>query len=205
VVGTLRTYRALLRDRTFVGLMLVAGLAMAAIFAYVSGSSFVFQEQYGLDEQEFGLAFGAGAIGLIGSTQLNPVLLRRWQPQQLLVSALVIGVPARRSCWRPPDRRRRAARAGAPAVGGARRRGPGDAAHPGPGAVASRRGRRTAAALLGATQFGVAAVIAPLVGPARQRRPGDVRGRRRDDGGRAGRPDAGRPPRPLLIDDAAHR
>jgi DHA1 family bicyclomycin/chloramphenicol resistance-like MFS transporter len=90
--GTVRTYRALLRDRTFVGLILVAGLAMAAIFAYVSGSSFVLQGEYGLDEQEFGLAFGAGAVGLIASTQLNPVLLRRWEPQQLLVSALVVGV-----------------------------------------------------------------------------------------------------------------
>ena len=62
----------LFRDRTYVGLVLVAGLAMAALFAYVSGSSFVFQEQFGLDEQQFGLLFGAGAVWLIAATQLNP-------------------------------------------------------------------------------------------------------------------------------------
>ena len=36
------------------GLVFVAGLGMAALFAYVSGSSFVFQDQYGLGQQEFG-------------------------------------------------------------------------------------------------------------------------------------------------------
>lgn len=71
VRATLGAYRTLLRDRTFVGLVVVAGLSMAALFGYVAGSSFVFQGQYGMDEQTFGLVFGAGAIGLIAATQLN--------------------------------------------------------------------------------------------------------------------------------------
>ncbi|MGW3896931.1 multidrug effflux MFS transporter [Micromonospora profundi] len=91
VRATLRDYRGLLNDRAFVGLVLVAGLAMAALFAYVSGSSFVLQQQYGLDEQEFGLAFGAGAVGLIAATQFNVRLLRRFTPQQILISALIAG------------------------------------------------------------------------------------------------------------------
>ena len=70
--GTLRGYGALLRDRTYVGLVLVAGLTMAGLFTYVSGSSFVYQGEFGLDEQQFGLLFGAGAVWLIAATQLNP-------------------------------------------------------------------------------------------------------------------------------------
>jgi DHA1 family bicyclomycin/chloramphenicol resistance-like MFS transporter len=165
VLGTLRTYRSLFRDRAFVGLILVAGLAMAAIFAYVSGSPFVFQEQYGLDEQEFGLLFGAGAIGLIGSTQLNPVLLRRWQPQQLLVAALVIGVlcSAVLLCT---------ALTGAGGLVGllvplwAVLTAVGLAMPHTPALALTRHGEAagTAAALLGATQFGLAALIAPCVG-----------------------------------------
>lgn len=62
VGSTLRTYRRLLRDRTFVGLVLVAGLAMAGLFGYITGSSFVLQQQFGLDQQQFGLMFGAGAV-----------------------------------------------------------------------------------------------------------------------------------------------
>jgi DHA1 family bicyclomycin/chloramphenicol resistance-like MFS transporter len=53
-------YGALLRGRTFVGLVLVAGLTMAAVFGYVGGSSFVMQEQYGLGVRQFGLVFGLG-------------------------------------------------------------------------------------------------------------------------------------------------
>jgi DHA1 family bicyclomycin/chloramphenicol resistance-like MFS transporter len=91
VAGTLHTYRRLLRDRTLVGLVLVAGLTMAGLFSYVSGSSFVFQRQFGLDEQEFGLLFGAGAVWLIAATQLNPLVLRRWTSAQVLVAGTVAG------------------------------------------------------------------------------------------------------------------
>ena len=92
--GTLRTYGGLFRDRTFVGLILVAGLTMAALFTYISGSSFVFQREFGLDEQQFGMLFGAGALFLIAATQLNPLLLRRWSPAQILVAGTVAGAAA---------------------------------------------------------------------------------------------------------------
>src|SRR3546814_7733449 len=71
-----RAYRDLLRDSTFVGLVGVAGFTMASLFAYVSGSSFVMQDEFGLSEQPFGFVFGAGAIFLIGGTQLSARLLR---------------------------------------------------------------------------------------------------------------------------------
>src|SRR3954453_4264563 len=94
VGGTLRAYRGLFRDRAYVGLVLVAGLTMAALFAYVSGSSFVYQDEFGLDEQQFGLLFGAGAVWLIGATQLNPVVLRFFSPAQILVTTTVAGTVA---------------------------------------------------------------------------------------------------------------
>ncbi|MGC4819341.1 multidrug effflux MFS transporter [Micromonospora sp. DT63] len=165
VAATLRDYRALLNDRAFVGLVLVAGLAMASLFAYVSGSSFVLQREYGLDEQQFGLAFGAGAVGLIGATQFNVRLLRRYTPQQILISALIAGTAAGllliafaatgfgglgtllASLWLV------LAAAGL--------------ALPNAPALAMSRHSEaagTAAALLGAVQFGVGAVSAPLAG-----------------------------------------
>src|SRR5262249_47163800 len=64
----LQTYRLLLRDRMFVGLVLVAGFSLASLIGYVAGSSFVFQNQYGLSQQQFGVVFGAGALGLIGAS-----------------------------------------------------------------------------------------------------------------------------------------
>lgn len=91
VAATGRVYQTLLRDRAFVALVLVAGFSMAAVFAYVAGASFVFQRQYGLDEQMFGLVFGAGALGLIGATQLNVVLLRRYTSERILTGAMATG------------------------------------------------------------------------------------------------------------------
>ncbi|WP_245691805.1 multidrug effflux MFS transporter [Geodermatophilus telluris] len=163
--GTLRGYRALLRDRTYVGLVLVAGLTMAGLFSYVSGSSFVFQDQFGLDEQQFGLLFGAGAVWLIAATQLNPVVLRRFSPAQVLVAGTIGG-----------------ALAGAVLLGLAATGtgglwavalplwavlfSSGLALPNAPALALSRHGEAagTAAALLGAVQFGVGAVVAPLVG-----------------------------------------
>ena len=86
VVSTLRTYGRLLHDRAFVGLVLVAGLTMAGLFGYVAGSSFVFQQQFGFDQQQFGMSFGAGAAFLIAATQLNAYLLRAFEPGTLLLA-----------------------------------------------------------------------------------------------------------------------
>src|SRR4051812_19828641 len=94
IAGTRRTYATLFRDRSFVGLVIVAGLTMAALFSYVSGSSFVYQREFGLDEQQFGMLFGAGAAFLIAATQLNPLLLRRWSPAQILVTGTGSGAVA---------------------------------------------------------------------------------------------------------------
>jgi DHA1 family bicyclomycin/chloramphenicol resistance-like MFS transporter len=165
VLGTLRVYGSLLRDRTYVGLVLVAGLAMAALFAYVSGSSFVFQEQYGLSEQQFALVFGGGAVGLIAATQLNVRLLRRYSPYQILRAALVTGSVGGLALLA----------VAATGFGGmigvlvflwAVLATAGLALPNAPALAMARHGEAagTAAALLGAVQFGIGALAAPLVG-----------------------------------------
>jgi len=165
VRGTVRDYGRLFTDRAYIGLILVAGLAMAALFAYVSGSSFVFQEQYGLNEQEFGFVFGAGAVGLITATQLNVRLLRRWTPSQILVTSLAGGAVAGLVLLL----------FAATGFGGlvgvliplwVVLASAGLAFPNAPALALSRHGEAagTAAALLGAVQFGVGALAAPLVG-----------------------------------------
>jgi MFS transporter, DHA1 family, multidrug resistance protein len=88
--STLRGYGVLLRDPSLVGFMAVASLTMAAVFAYVSGASFVLQEGFGLDSRTFGLLFGVGAVSLIASSQLNVALLRRLSPGPILSTALTV-------------------------------------------------------------------------------------------------------------------
>ena len=88
--ATLHGYGVLVRDRRLVGFMMVASLTMAAVFAYVSGASFVLQDGFGLDERTFGLVFGAGALGLIASSQVNVALLRHFGPGTILSAALTV-------------------------------------------------------------------------------------------------------------------
>jgi MFS transporter, DHA1 family, multidrug resistance protein len=71
----LRTMRGLLADRVFTGYMLAGSFAFAALFAYVSGSSFVIQEIYGASPQTFSLLFGLNSIGLVAVGQLNGKVL----------------------------------------------------------------------------------------------------------------------------------
>jgi MFS transporter, DHA1 family, multidrug resistance protein len=162
---TLRTYGQLLRDRTFVGLILVAGLAMAGLFGYVAGSSFVFQQQFGLDQQEFGMVFGAGAVWLIAATQLNAYLLRAFEPRVLLLAAVTGGTVAGLVL----------VATAATGLGGiigvivpmwAVLFFVGLALPNAPALALARHGEAagTAAALLGAVQFGVGALISPMVG-----------------------------------------
>jgi DHA1 family bicyclomycin/chloramphenicol resistance-like MFS transporter len=82
------TYVTLLRDLRFVILVLVGALGMAGLFAYIAGAAFVLQGRHGLDQQTFALVFGAGAIAFVVATQLNVVLLHRFSPQRILLGAL---------------------------------------------------------------------------------------------------------------------
>src|SRR6476659_11454759 len=165
VRGIAATYLELLRDKRFVILVLVAALGMSGLFAYIAGASFVLQGTYGLDQQAFALVFGAGAVALIGATQFNVVLLRRFSPQTIVVWALAAAVVA-----------------GVVFVGLAYGHIGGIAGFvvpvwvilgtmglviPNAPAVALSRhpdAAGTAAALLGAAQFGLGAAVAPLVG-----------------------------------------
>jgi len=159
------TYVEVLRDVRFVILVLVAALGMSGLFAYIAGASFVLQGHYGLDQQAFALVFGAGAVALIGATQFNVVLLRRFAPQTIVVWALVAaslaGVVFIGIC---------VSHAGGlsgfvvpiwvilAAMGLVMPNAPAVALSRHPDAAG------TAAAVLGAAQFGLGAAVAPLVG-----------------------------------------
>lgn len=161
----LATYAELFRDLRFVILVLVGALGMSGLFAYISAAPFVLLGRHGLDQQSFALIFGAGAIALIGATQFNVVLLRRFTPQRIMVAALMA-----------------ATLGGAVFIALAATHTGGVAGFvvpvwtvlgmlgfviPNAPAVALSRhpdAAGTAAALLGAAQFGVGAVIAPVVG-----------------------------------------
>ncbi|MNX67332.1 Bicyclomycin resistance protein [compost metagenome] len=87
-----RDYRTLLTDRRFLGFTLAGGVIQAGMFAYISGSPFVFIELFHVPAEAFGWIFGANALGLIAASQVNGRLLKTRAPEGIL--GLTIQLPA---------------------------------------------------------------------------------------------------------------
>lgn len=79
-----------LKDPQFYTYSLAGGISSAALFAYLSGSPFVFMELYQLSGQEYGWIFALIAAGLITCSQLNTLLLRKFSSEQIILVLLVL-------------------------------------------------------------------------------------------------------------------
>lgn len=163
---TVRSFGRLVADRPFVGFGLTGALAFSGMFAYISGSSFVLQDIFGLSPQRFGLVFGTNALGIVAVGQLNRWLVGRFAPRRLLAVSLAtatvgggvvlaavlggLGLPALlpglfavvASTGAVLPNTRALAMAGYPDLAG------------------------TASALLGVVQFALGGLVAPLIGVA---------------------------------------
>jgi DHA1 family bicyclomycin/chloramphenicol resistance-like MFS transporter len=87
--ATLRTYGRLLADRSFLGYALAGALMFGGLFAYISASSFVLQNSYGLSPQGFSLVFGGNGLGIVLAGQLNGWLVNRFRERVLLAAGLI--------------------------------------------------------------------------------------------------------------------
>ena len=87
-------YKSLFSDRIFVGVAVIAGLTFSGLFAYLSSSSFLFQDVYGLDAQQYGLLFAVNSIGVVLGVQASSYLARFIGPQWILAGALTVLVLA---------------------------------------------------------------------------------------------------------------
>ena len=85
-----RRYRHLAHDRAFVGAAILGSMAFTALFGYLSSSSFVLQDIYGLSAQQFGIVFGINSLGLVAATQISARLMRRYAPKQVATAGLFI-------------------------------------------------------------------------------------------------------------------
>ena len=69
---------------------LAGGVASAGLFAYLSGSPFVFIELYGISEQAYGWIFALIAAGLITSSQLNNLVLGKFSSEQIIKATVLL-------------------------------------------------------------------------------------------------------------------
>ncbi|KWX81230.1 MFS transporter [Paenibacillus riograndensis] len=88
--GTLRTFAVLLGNGRFMGYALSQGFVSAAMFAYISGSSFVLQNIFGVSPQMYSVIFAVNGLGIILSGQIAGRLAGRVGEQKFLASGLLL-------------------------------------------------------------------------------------------------------------------
>lgn len=82
--SVIKGFLQVVKEPQFTTYAFAGSIASAGLFAYLAGSPFVFMQLYGVSEQRYGLIFALIAAGLIGSSQLNNVVLRKYNSAQIL-------------------------------------------------------------------------------------------------------------------------
>jgi DHA1 family bicyclomycin/chloramphenicol resistance-like MFS transporter len=163
---TLKTFRRLMADRRFAPFALAFSLSFSAMFAYIAGSSFVLENVFHTSPQVFSVVFAVNSVGFVAVTQAGARAVGRFGPATLLRWGVVLVA------------------AGSVAVLGVTAGGAGlwpllialmvmmagnGLAMPN-GIAAAMTGQASAlgaaSALLGLGQFGLGALLGPLVGIA---------------------------------------
>ncbi|MBW8767554.1 MAG: multidrug effflux MFS transporter, partial [Geodermatophilales bacterium] len=83
-----RDMRRLVSDRLFLGAVLVTGSVNAALFAYLSGATFLLQDVYGLSPQGYSYAFGLNSLGFMVFGFAGGRLSEQWSEKGTLVIGL---------------------------------------------------------------------------------------------------------------------
>lgn len=80
----------LVRDRDFLGFMVVAGCLGVVLFSYISMSPFVLRDEHGVGPVAFSWIFGSNAAGMVVGGQVNARLVGRHGPARMLRVGLAL-------------------------------------------------------------------------------------------------------------------
>ena len=90
--GIALAFGEVLSNRGFIYPALAGALAFASLFAFITGSPFVYMQLHGVSEQHYGWLFGFNAVGMILASQLNRLLLRWFKPIAVMGGGLAFNV-----------------------------------------------------------------------------------------------------------------
>lgn len=94
ITGALGNYIVVFRESGFRAPAFVAALSSMGLFAYISSSPRMYLTEFDLTPQQFGLAFGTGALAFVVGAQVNARLVRKSSIRTLLLVYLLIQVLA---------------------------------------------------------------------------------------------------------------
>nr|WP_238392681.1 multidrug effflux MFS transporter [Paenibacillus antri] len=85
-----RSMLGLLKNRELIGFALTQGLAQAGLFSYISSSSFLMQDHYGVSPQTFSLLFALCGSAFIVGSQGTARLVGKYSERTLLFTGLIV-------------------------------------------------------------------------------------------------------------------
>lgn len=95
-VPILNNFAGVIKHPQFYTYALTAAISAAGLYAYIGGSPSVFMGVFHVTEKQYGWIFALIAMGLIGASQINSVLLKNHTSEQIIKVALacqgIIGV-----------------------------------------------------------------------------------------------------------------
>ncbi|SEQ00324.1 multidrug effflux MFS transporter [Piscibacillus halophilus] len=90
--ATISVFVRLTKHRRYMGFALVQGFASAAMFAYISGSSFILQDIFEISPQAYAMIFGLNALGFISMSQVVGRLSGIVHEEKLLITGFIIAL-----------------------------------------------------------------------------------------------------------------
>ena len=80
----IKNFAGIIKHPQFYTYALTGAIAYAGLYAYISGSPYVFMEIFRVNERQYGWIFSVIAMGVIGSAQLNNIALRSYSSEQVI-------------------------------------------------------------------------------------------------------------------------
>lgn len=81
-------YLSIMKEPQFYAHVLSGAFAFSGLFVYVASSPMIFMKIYQVSPQVYGWIFAGLSVGFIGASQLNILLLRKLQNEQIMKGAL---------------------------------------------------------------------------------------------------------------------
>lgn len=85
----IRNYLSILREPQFYTYAISGAVGFSGLFVYLAASPTIFMEIFGVSEQTYGYIFAFIAMGIVGMSQINVLLIKRFSNEKILFSSLL--------------------------------------------------------------------------------------------------------------------
>ena len=86
----LKNYFSILREPQFYTYAIAGAVGFSGLFVYLAASPTIFMEVFKVSEQVYGWIFAFVAMGMVGTSQLNVILLKKYSNEKILMGALCL-------------------------------------------------------------------------------------------------------------------